>query len=249
MIHIIGEGIVPEAQAFNDVRNALEFDFPVYLGAMLAKPLGLELNGQVIYNMEYLHDESPIYKFGYLETLKRNIVLDYSKRNVEYLKSLGVEAFFMPYGYHPSLTRLHKSKKDIDVLFVGSTHFKRRSNLLDKLSKKCNVFVAQGIYGDELDRTIARAKVHLNVHHIEGQNLEVVRLNYLMANHCSIVSESSEEEITELYKNGLQFAEYDNLADACLSAIETPIDGFETIKSMPQDCKAANEWAKQRLLK
>lgn len=240
MIHIIGEEVVPEMQAFNDVRNSLYFNCDVYLGAMIAEPLGINLQGKVIYNMEYLHDHSPLWKMGYRETLKNNIVIDFSKQNVAYLKKLGVDAFYMPYGYHQSLERTHQSVQDIDVLFVGSTNHQRRVKLLDQLSKKCKVVIAQNVYGKELDELISRAKVHLNMHHAEGQPLEVVRLNYLMANHCNCVSEFGER--WEEYAPGVRFENYDNLIGACLEAIEEPIDGYEIVKKMPTNCKAANEW-------
>ena len=242
MIHIIGEGILKEARAFNDVRDSLAFDHDVYLGAMWAKVFGVELKDQVIYNMEYLYDDSPLWSIGYKDVLMNNIVLDYNKQNVEYLRTrIGVKAFHLPYGYHPSLERTKSAPtQDIDVLFVGSTYHSRRVQLLHDLESKVNLFVAQGYYGPALDALIPRAKVHLNMHHVDGQPLEVARINYLMANHCNIVSEIGNGY--QEYFGGARFVEYDRLVDACLEALDSPIDGYEIVKQMPTNCKAANEW-------
>ena len=249
MIHIVGESVIKEAQAFNDVRHALEFDCDVYLGAMWHNMIGMRLKDAVIYNMEPLYDESQLFPIaGYMQTLKENIVIDFSRKNVEYLKQKGIEAFHLPYGYHPYLERTHAGEKDIDVLFVGSEYYPRRKKLFEEINLHCNFVSARGVYGNELDKLISRAKVHLNVHHSQlGQTLETVRLNYLMANHGNIVSEfGNDPELNDAYAKGMRFAEYDELAYACFEALEHPFDGYETIRTMPHDCKSANDWVNSR---
>lgn len=245
MIRVIGEGIIEQASAFNDLKSVLDFDQDIYLGAMWANILGIELRGRVIYNTEFLYDESPLFGIGYLDTLRNNIILDYSAGNVSYLKQHGIEAFHMPYGYHPSLERPHFCEKDIDVLFVGSNHHQRRIDLFAELSKHCRLVIAKGCYGEDLDRLIARAKVHINLHHVEGQPLEVVRLNYLMANHGNVVSEyGPDSDVNHLYESGLRFADYGELIDSCMDALKAPIDGYETIKTIPHNCTEAKKWIK-----
>ena len=250
MIHIVGQGVVKEMDAFNDVKGVLSdgFDVDVYLGAFMATPLKVELKNKAIYNMEYLHDRNPLFMFGYMETLKNNFVIDYSVENVKYLAKHGVEAFYMPYGYAKCLERRKEEKQDIDILFVGSTHHPRRLEVLDKLKRYFNVVVADGVYGDDLDHLIARAKVHLNMHHAENQPLEVVRINYLMANGCNIVSEKgSDANLDSKYKDGLLFAEYAELIDACVYALKNKIDGTKVIRNIPHDCFDANLWVKDKL--
>lgn len=243
MIRIIGENVIEQSKAFNDVRDSLVFDRDIYLGAMWAKPLGIILKNEIIYNMEYLYDKNPIFDYGYLETLKNNHVIDFSVSNVKYLNKLGIDAFYMPYGYHESLTRVKESKKDIDVLFIGSTHFKRRKYILSKLK---NVVVAD-CYGKELDALVGRSKVHLNMHHEDGQPLETVRLNYLMANNCNIVSEyGSDEDLNKEYENGIFFSDYGELITSINFAMNNKKNSFKTIKDMKQNCKYANEWANNK---
>lgn len=247
MIHILGRDTVKQMQTFDDVAKALDFDMDVYLGAFMANPLGIELKGEVIYNMEYLHDNSPLWSFGYMETLRNNKVIDFSLSNIDYLKNLGIEAIYMPYGYHEALDKRKEQEqsKEIDVLFIGSMHFPRRQKIINDLSKYCKVTVAYDLYGEDLDNLIGKAKVHLNMHHAEGQPIESVRLNYLLANGCSVVSErGSCEELNTMYKSCLMFSEYDGLVNTCLSALETPQGNPQLIKSFKHDCSVANKQAK-----
>ena len=245
MIHIIGENIIEQAQAFNDVRDALDFDCDVYLGAMWAIPLEVELKNEVVYNLEPLYDGCGVIdKFDYLDVLRDNIVIDYSEANVEYLKQKGIESFYMPYGYNDTLCRAETREKDIEVLFVGSSHFDRRQILFGMLSDQFDFVYCEGFYGADLDKLISRAEVHVNIHHTENQQLEVVRLNYLIANGCNVVSEKGcEEKENNKYKNCLRFSSYENFVDTCKEAIENPIDGAEEIKVYQHDCTKANEWA------
>jgi len=65
-------------------------------------------------------------------------VWDYSKENIALLKNNGIDAIYMPIGYHRGLDNIkniEENKKDIDILFYGSIG-KRRQDLLDILSKK-----------------------------------------------------------------------------------------------------------------
>ena len=243
MIHIIGEGVIPEAQAFHDVRDALKFDRDVYLCSHIAPFLGIELKDQAIYNLEPLYDGCRSLSIGYMEVLKNNHVIDYDKRNVAYLKSHGIEAFYMPYGYHKSLERPVEAVKDIDFLLVGSVN-ERRERILKDLHKYGRFEWVQGVYGQELDWLIARAKVHLNVHFCDDHPLEVVRLNYLMANGCNVVSERGNSiEVNGLYCDGLHFA--DDVIERCLYALRNPKNGA-CVKLLTHECTSANDWLNNR---
>lgn len=223
MIHILGYEKVPEFKAFDTVKEYLEpyFDEDLYLGAFCANPLGIELKEQLIYNLEYLHDDSPLWSVGYDEILRNNTVLDFSRSNIEYLDKKGIKAHYMPYGINDKMRKVNPcNNKDIDILFIGSTHFDRRMRVINKLSEECAVFVAKNVYGDELDELISRSKIHLNMHHAEGQPLETVRINYLLANNCTVVSEyGSDSQLNDLYKNSLVFSSYDDLTSKCLEEL------------------------------
>lgn len=248
MIHIVGHNKIKQMQVFEDVRDVISdgFDCDVYLGAFAAGLVGGNMADKVIYNMEYLHDDAPLVKRGgYLGILQESYVIDFSMSNVEYLKSNGIDAFYMPYGYGPSLERAaHGGDKPIDVMFIGSMHHQRRADAIAELSKHFNVEVLTDCYGADLDNSIGRAKVHLNIHHAEGQPLETVRLNYLLANGCSVVSEpGSDNSLNAEYKDALVFSGYSELVDACHFAIGQQ----KTWHKPMHDSKSANDWAKGKL--
>lgn len=246
MIYVIGEQTIPESKAFDRVRESLNLDFDVYLGAMWSKLCNEPIpDGSVIYNMEPLSDDCRAFSIGYFEILQKNIVLDYCKNNVKYLKSKGIDAFYLPYGYHKSLERINPTEKTIDFLLVGSVN-ERRTKIVNELRKSFDVVWVTGAYGFQLDALIGMSKVILNIHHSDNHPLEIVRLNYLMANHCTVVSErSNDAELDKKYQDGIYFA--DHLQNMCNHALNYPLDGYNCIKSMPMDCHEANEWIRSKL--
>lgn len=223
MIHIVGRNEIPQFKVFDMVKDAIEhrFDEDVYLGAFIANTLGVALKGKKIYNMEYLHDDSPLWGMGYKEILENNEIIDFSRGNIAYLAKLGLKADYYPFPIDKSMVKVRQDlDKNIDVLFIGSTHFERRQHILDKLGKNCNLIVAEGVYGAELDDLIGRSKLHLNIHHADGQPLETVRINYLIANNCIVVSEKgSDNQLNNEYEDKLIFAEYSDIVDVCLSTL------------------------------
>lgn len=250
MIHIVGEHVAPEMQAFKPVKDCLvkDWDVDLYLGSFMANPLGLDITKKVCYNMEYLHKDNPLFKAGYLETLRKNVVVDFARSNIEYLKSQGIDVFYMPFGFCKSMKKIKDTcEKPIDVLFIGSMHFPRRQEVIKKLSKYCKVFVPNKTYGKELDSLISKAKVHLNMHHAEGQPLETVRVNYLLANNCTVVSElGNDKELNSKYFNNVVFSSYKNLVDACLSSLNKTIDSSNLFKELRHNSKDACKWAKEK---
>lgn len=242
MTRIIGDGLIPEVRAFYDVRDWLEID--CVLASHLCKITGDHLDGEVVYNMEPLYEGCRSFSVGYLETLQRCTVLDYCARNVSYLETLGIEAFHLPYGYHESLNRPVQVEKDIDFLMVGSIN-ERRVKVLSGL-QQYGVFVwAQGAYGAELDRLIARAKVIVNCHYCDSHPLEVVRLNYLMANDCNIVSElGNDPAVNAKYEGGILFAT--DLIASCRYALSHPKQSRQTVMGIQTNQNLANAWVNTR---
>lgn len=245
MISIIGYPEVKQMQAFEPVRDCLNggLEVDMCLGAFMASPLGIDLSGKVIYNMEYLHDHNPTLGYGYLETLERSVVVDFSKKNIEWLASKGIEAIYMPYGFDTQNIKPQLNvEKDIDVLFIGSMHFDRRINVVSKLQRMgLNIVVAKDTYGAALDRLISRSKVHLNMHHAEGQPLETVRVNQLLSMGCSVVSErGSDDALNDLYDDLLVFTGYEELHSKCFEVVANGYSIGSIPEELIQDCSQVN---------
>ena len=174
--------------------------------------------GSVLYNLEQIYDDSPWLTPALLSLFRKHTVWDYSLANIQALARHGIRARHVPIGYVPELTRIPAAPwRDIDVLFVGSI-VERRLAVLQALHERgANVIPAFGVYGAERDELIARAKIVLNVHMYEAKVFEVVRVSYLLANRCFVVSERGLDVAGERpYEEGIAFVEYRELVNTCL---------------------------------
>ncbi len=149
-------------------------------------------------------------------------IWDYSLKNIDYMNGIGLNACYLPIGYHKKLELINQceeSEKDIDILFYGSVGDRRRK-LLQSFGKSVNLKVLFGVYGEPRDRMIARSKIVLNIHHYPAQLLETVRLSYLLNNRVFIVSESSSEN--PYHELDVVFSSYDALVASCQTYLSDP---------------------------
>ena len=71
-----------------------------------------------------------------------------------------------------------------------------------------------GVFGEQRDRYISRAKIALNIHAWDDLNcLETVRLSLLLANQSFVISEEADHDP---YDGGVVYAPYERLVDACV---------------------------------
>lgn len=187
----------------------------IVLGSNLLLEYPLQIaKDAVLYNLEQIDMGSSWLKPELIALFKKHRVWDYSRRNAKALADLGVKVEqVVPVGYAPELTRIqHAAKKDIDVLFFGSLN-KRRKAIIDGFQNAgVNVMAVFGAYGGKRDALIARSKLVLNVHYYEAKVLEIVRLQYLLANKVAVLSERGADaaEDAEL-SDGVAFADYDRI--------------------------------------
>jgi hypothetical protein len=118
-------------------------------------------------------------------------IWDYSVENIEFLSRFGLAARHVPLGYHATLERIrHRAVKDVDVLFYGSTS-PRRFEIVKRLESMCRTKGLFGVYGEARDEWIGRSRLVLNMHfHDNAAMMEQVRLSYLLANRCFVLTES-----------------------------------------------------------
>jgi len=181
--------------------------------------------GSILYNLEQIYDGSPWLTADLIAAFRAHTVWDYSRANIGVLAGYGVNARHVPVGYVPALSRISPSPApDIDVLFIGSLA-DRRLGVLRALERQgARVVAIYGSYGPERDSVIARAKIVLNIHFHPAKVFEIVRVSYLLANRCFVVSENGADAgIENAFAGGVALADYDRLVDTCLAYLRDPV--------------------------
>jgi len=178
----------------------------------------------IVVNLEQIAPGSKWMVPAYLDILAAaGTVWDYSRANIDALRTLGIAADLVPIGFVPALRRIQPQTADIDVLFYGSVN-ERRHRVLEALrARGLRVEAVFGVYGRERDALIARAKLVLNMHYYDAKVFEIVRVSYLLANGICVVSERGSDPGAEApFDGGIAFAAYDELVDRCVALLADP---------------------------
>jgi hypothetical protein len=195
----------------------------------------------ILYNLEQVDAASNWLSSDLLKMFRHHTLWDYSSRNATAFRACDVKvAQVVPVGYAKELTRIQlAADPDIDVLFFGSMNPRRQKVIDDMRAIGLRVEAVFGIYGAKRDALIARAKLLLNVHFYEAKVLEIVRISYLLANQCVVLSErGSDPQEDAMMSDGVAFADYQNLARRARELIESPEErayiarrGFEVMSA------------------
>jgi hypothetical protein len=155
-------------------------------------------------------------------------IWDYSHDNIAFLQQHGLDAKYLPLGYHPCLERITPApNKDIDVLLYGSSNPRREAVLHDlRSTNDISVKHLFGVYGQERDVWISRSRIILNVHFYETKLFESVRVSYLVNNRCFVLCETSQGYPYEGVR--LPFAEYADIASQCRQLLSQKQDVLDT---------------------
>ncbi|MSU08100.1 methyltransferase type 11 [Veillonellaceae bacterium WCA-693-APC-5D-A] len=178
----------------------------------------------------------------YFEQLKKaEAVLDYSLVNIKFLEEHGIELskiFYLPIDFRYNFNRKYRDiKKEYDVVFYGDNECERRQKILKRLSDKFNVRVVNNLFGEELYKELAKARVIVNIHYYEGALLETTRLyECISLGTSAIVSEKSVDfdEHDEL-RHFVEFVDIDDvdaLERTVSKYIEQPSLLTETLSNM-----------------
>jgi hypothetical protein len=104
-----------------------------------------------------------------------SLICAFTDTNARFLRYFGLPAEVVPMGSHPQLgARLGGLTRDIDVVFLGSTHDARRGAIIRDLEDRLrargvNFVVKDGspahghVFGRERDQLLNRAKIMLNI--------------------------------------------------------------------------------------
>jgi hypothetical protein len=216
----------------------------IVLGSNLLPKYALPLAPDaILYNLEQIQEGSPWLQPELLSLFRSYSVWDYSPANAVALEAMGIRvAQVVPIGYTKELTRIiHADEPDIDVLFVGTVNARRKAILERIVAERLRVKLAFGKYGEERDALIARAKVVLNLHFYDAKVLEMVRISYLLANRCAVLSETSADPAEDaVFEGGIAFAGNEDLPARARALLDAPAErarlaerGFEIMRARP----------------
>ncbi len=193
-------GPIPYFEGYREVAETVQFGLR-RLGyeAVLSEDLARHDHVNIIFGGHMIREEAlaqlPARTIFYnLEQVPANLtdlkvhlrggfpVWDYSLRNLAALRRLGAtRALHVPIGYVPEMNRIQPAvPQDVDVLFYGGLA-PRRTKIIEALrAAGMKVEALEGVYGAMRDRSIARAKVVLNLHALPTAIFEIVRVSYLL---------------------------------------------------------------------
>lgn len=167
------------------------------------------------YQLEQLDDQTGLWnENARLILAHASAVWDYAPENVAFLAARGIQARHLPLGWHPDLERFEPAPdQDIDLLFYGMMNERRLAVLRQAHDLGLAVEALFGVFLEERDQVIARAKVVLNMHYYPMRVFEAVRVSYLLNNACFVVSEES--PVNPYRDCGLITAPAERLAETC----------------------------------
>ncbi|WP_050596365.1 glycosyltransferase family 1 protein [Mesorhizobium sp. WSM1293] len=226
LIQMLADGL-HEISIETDIVHELPQGFTgqaIVLGANLYGEAGLAhlpINS-VIFNVE--NHTSNWMSNEYKNILRRFPVWDYSESNSLFLSnSISRQVHYLRLFYVRSLSRILDENEDIDVLFYGSFN-DRRSKVLDEMrARGLRVEAVYSVFGDQLDRLIARSKVILNLHFYDSGQFEIIRVFDLLANKRTVVSEVNSGELVDAdLASAFVAANYENLVDVTEALVKDP---------------------------
>jgi len=197
----------------------------------------LEPERTVLFNMEQLGSESPWAQQHYVEQLAGWTVADYNTANVQRLRAV-----------HREPARVHEiplvpgasvvfagdaiERPSVDVLFFGTPNA-RRERVFEALRQRgLSLEVVCGAYGSELTPAIQRARLVLHVHFYETRLFPVARMLQPLASGVPIVCETSVcPALSDWTRSGIVFADYEQLADACVELLADPARQLEGVRT------------------
>jgi hypothetical protein len=170
----------------------------------------------------------------YLNILYNSVaVFDYSAQNIQFLTQQGLPVdmiFHVPLSPVPNYPGAEFSSEvtdsdsahTCDVLFYGDLKNKRRQAFLKVLGEHFDVRAERGLYGQDLWRAMAHAKVVVNIHYYENALLESTRICECLSLGARVVSEAATDQG--------QHADWEDLV------VFTPINDAQAMVQAIQQC-------------
>lgn len=212
-------------EAVAQLQAARGDDRPV----VFAWQLGEVPRGAIVYNLDLPGIHFGLGDMRALGDLAGE-VWDFSRRGVAQWRAIGVDAKFVPVGYHPSMTRFERREPTIDVVFMGSMN-ERRHAVLQRLERAgFSVRIASGDRA-ERDELLAQCRCSLNMLFYPNGVYPSLRAAHLLANDVPYVGERSAE--CDWDPTSASFVDYDGLVDAIARCVASGRGGKSAFVERP----------------
>lgn len=127
-------------------------------------------------------------------------ILDYSKKNIEYLLSKNIpysRIYYLPVSHFQNYRNyiglgnnvISNADKEYDVVFYGDIRNSRRASMLNEIGKRFKLLIINDLFGVELYKKLLTARTVVNIHYYENALLETTRIYECLSLGLSIVSE------------------------------------------------------------
>lgn len=153
----------------------------------------------------------------YIELLRNNYVLDWSKYNVErFKKQMDIKVFSF---YFYDFFILENQNRPIDFFFCGAHSPEREFKLNQFKLQNPDYVVDIDLSGNhmsfnDLNNKLANVKYVINLPYYKNNSLETHRINKALACGCQVISiPSSDHYLNEKYKDYVHFV--NDLSDFC----------------------------------
>ena len=155
----------------------------------------------------------------YIQLLKNNYVLDWSKYNVErFKKQMDIKVYSF---YYYDFFLLENENRPIDFFFCGSHSPEREAKLNQFKLQNSNMgftfeydFSNNHMGFNEINNKLANVKYVINLPYYKNNSLETHRINKALASGCQVISiPSSDPYLNDKYKDYVHFV--NDLTDFC----------------------------------
>ncbi|MHC4264949.1 MAG: glycosyltransferase family protein [Planctomycetota bacterium] len=130
------------------------------------------------------------------QNLKRGWI-DYvfvsTKQREQFLRKVGIESGYIPFGYHPHWGQKLETKRDIDVLFIGKLKNNRRRSILKTIENELSahnikiVVIDQSCYGQKRTKLLNQTRIVLDIIRVPWE-MSMMRLMMSMGCGALVVS-------------------------------------------------------------
>jgi hypothetical protein len=210
---------VPYVVEFNPKPNDLIVVFGAHDQAINLYGLQEQIKFKCIIIQSEQYESAIFDNKYYIQLLKNNYVLDWSKHNVERFKQkMDIKVYSF---YYYDFFLLENETRPIDFFFCGAYSPEREAKLNQFKLQNSNMgltfeydFSNNHMGFNEINNKLANVKYVINLPYYKNNSLETHRINKALASGCQVISiPSSDSYLNDKYKDYIHFV--NDLTDFC----------------------------------